>query len=652
MAALRLVFLLLLFPIWATGFAEDTVVITGSRRRSTEHTGRDGLKRKVVPRNSAGMQLDQVFGADAAFVAAQTGMETPASAPVPRIRGQNHKATEVWLDSFQLYDPWNDSAAFLEVDMRALGGVELASGSAHQGIPTMNPVGTLRYLFANRSGEWSRVGAVVNPIQGSGTHLLVQKETGSQLTITSRLFASSYQGHGRFSYFDDHGTPFNLNDDRLAERSNNAHQIMQVLPFVSVEWASSRLQLLGWKSNSAGGVPSTGALVSEAHYERSNDLFGAFYQLEPKAFRGLTLGLNAEGKASCSELVDPTFSLRLASQRVEQKLSSQKMTLFAEQVIGEQATLKVSGSIARTQLNTQSSSETQIDRAQKMLFLQSVFDLWSGAQLDLTYQVRESSSAQQAKSYPSYGFGVHQSIQRFTLYAQWMRYHRPPTLLEQYGDGERYLEASVALAAEHVAHREVGLLYRPRLWVHSVGVSLFEDTTSEKILFLPAYYGTFRAVNAEKTKISGMELLALLSLSEGFELDASYLYLRPEVLRDGYASTAIPMTPMHTLALQGRLDIFQFWLFSWQMLYRSKAYLDISNATELYHGTQHHVSLGASWLWEHVKWVASLRIQNLFDVKAEDIVSEQGLEGRTALMENPGYPLAGRSFSFELSLTF
>ena len=131
------------------------------------------------------------------------------------------------------------------------------------------------------------------------------------------------------------------------------------------------------------------------------------------------------------------------------------------------------------------------------------------------------------------------------VYGQWGSHERPPSILEEFGDGMR-IRGNATLQPETYRHHEVGLLDRHAR--ASWGVSLFHDEVSGKIAFLPSLLGTERAQNIRRVTLSGLDG-HLVWQRRAFELTTAMAYIRALDLRSGAPDSPLVGVPQQRLTV-------------------------------------------------------------------------------------------------------
>src|SRR5690606_13920930 len=117
----------------------------------------------------------------------------------------------------------------------------------------------------------------------------------------------------------------------------------------------------------------------------------------------------------------------------------------------------------------------------------------------------ETPEDERKREVTGYSQGLSWSNAYYLVYLQYGRLQRPPTLLEEFGNGGG-VRANPDLEPEAVEHKELGASYRTLSGSFGAGLALFQDDTKDKITFLPSVGQTMRAANVSKTRIQGAEL--------------------------------------------------------------------------------------------------------------------------------------------------
>ena len=94
---------------------------------------------------------------------------------------------------------------------------------------------------------------------------------------------------------------------------------------------------------------------------------------------------------------------------------------------------------------------------------------------------------------------------KFTSYAQISQTYRQPSVLEEFGSGNG-IQPNFDLESEETIHKEIGLHYSSGNRRHFANGSLFQDSTTDKIVFVQATQNTSKATNISSTETTGAEV--------------------------------------------------------------------------------------------------------------------------------------------------
>lgn len=224
---------------------------------------------------------------------------------------------------------------------------------------------------------------------------------------------------------------------------------------------------------------------------------------------------------------------------------------------------------------------------------------------------------------------------------------RPPSFLELLGDGGAYTPAP-GLKGERALAADLGLRgaygKSPRIEAEVVG---FVSSIRDLIVVEPLGYGTLRARNVGEARVLGAEASVALAAGPVRAL-ASYTRLLTEDRTAEAANRGAPLPgrPGHDLTLDASVAIGRLTLrYGFDLV--SQTTLDRAGTRELptriFHGVGAKLTLGSAQL------VA--QIDDLFDRRTIEVVSEGPRLQRYPTSDFLGYPLPGRRFTLAVRWT-
>ncbi len=660
---------LIFVSLWSTlAFGEvdaqadsvESMTVTAERLKERERASRTSQSIAIRPEESSRFDTTALLKEESALSFAETGRISPSGFTVPRIRGQDSRLTDVYLDDIQLQNPYNGLPLIEDLDLRAFGLLELHQGVSPIDVPNLNPVGTLRYRLKPADKSGLDLGTNFGAPYGQAIWALgLQKGEDQEL----RIYAREHQTSGHYPYYSDEGTPYNARDDQRKIRTNNDQRSQQLLPVYRRKIGDYSIQALGWLYASEGGLPTSSMVLPSDARESTHGHLGDL------SLRRDWADIPLLGDSEATFHVGHTEDKRETTDHDKRVLISSTAADMKVDSLREGLTFKSRREDVRTLLNYEG-SESRIEQAydgtlgtalkrqnhlalaglawtpfDSLLIEGKASNQWQHDHVDRRSGVilqGESNPPERTRQSPMQGVSVAFGDFANGLYAQYASAQRLPSLLEEFGDGSA-LRPNDLLKAEKLHHQEIGGFFS-----HAgieFGGAWYHDRTDDKIVFVPVLANASKALNIAKTTIDGYDLSAHYSIARAV-LAAKTSMLTP---LDTSLKThhQIPGIAKQVVVL----DWQQGWLSGLRShltaRYRSDIYRDVANSVKLPGAWIYDMNLDAAWR----RWQLGLALRNLLNTTAVDLDSGSS-HGRTALSDFAGAPLPGRQWVVSLVYHF
>jgi hypothetical protein len=192
---------------------------------------------------------------DASLAVPETGRISASGFALPRVRGEDVRFTEVYVEGMLLQDPYSGLPLVDELDLRAFGILVVHEGVPPPELASAGPIGVLDYRVAPAKAG-TLLGATVGQPYGVAGWALSTDATAGPDPWSFRVYARRHVTDGKYRYYDDHGTPYNTDDDTYRIRQDNQRQSSQILPVVAGPLLGGRLTALALAQSSNTGLPS------------------------------------------------------------------------------------------------------------------------------------------------------------------------------------------------------------------------------------------------------------------------------------------------------------------------------------------------------------------------------------------------------------
>ncbi|MFK7822618.1 MAG: TonB-dependent receptor [Oligoflexales bacterium] len=661
------------FPVFAN--PENKIWVYGKRKERFRRP-HAGKSLKLKPSESSRLFSDTHLKEDASLKPEETGRSSPSGFSLPKIRGQDQKLTEVWVEDALIHDPWEGLPLASELDLVAFGELSLVQGVSPADLMSLNPIGSLKYSVRKLGRSRSKLGFSVGEPYGSNFFARTfQHWNLGSMHGSSLLYGRSYQTDGRYHYYQDQGNPYDTESGSYQYRSNNDQKSLQLMPYTSLRIGKHYLNFIGLMSQSKSGIPGYGSFLSLAKQIKKGGFASAKYTYEfgnhssfliPTSFKLGTYYRDEVGHTSDPEHplldIEVNESRRMKVKRLDAGLLWQSVALHFDSKL----------QLGESQLETNQNQNTILAGQRKHIqgLFSSILNPLKNLSIEIKIldrmQVDQFSSKvetyQSSIGTPSLevshrmqAYSLASSLQGPSLlaYIQVAFYQRPPTMIEEFGDGNRVVP-SLFVKPETMVHHEIGLdyeLFAKKLTLH---IGAFLDCTSEKIAFVPALAYTYIAKNIENTLVRGGELAAEINWGHT-NLLASYTYLQPQILSRHFSGRVIPGLSRNSLILSASQYLNQFWNLRLRARYRSEAYRDMENSILVPNITTYDASSDYKiGFVKKYELSLGLSIINLTDIKTMPLTSpyDSNRKGLIAYSDVDGYPLPGRQCLLHVHLDF
>lgn len=662
---IRLITILFLSQPVAAEEAANEVLIRGERKASDE-ADLPGRGLVLTPKASTQQDLNTLLANESSVDFVETGKISGSGFSVPRLRGQDSRSTEIWIDDFLVQDPLSGLPLVDEIDLRAFGTVKLLRGITPLSVHTAHQRGMIQFIPDFSGSKLIRHAGISygRPHGTSGFGLITHPRPKSGPAY--RIFVRSHVTRGEYPYYNDYATPYYTADDVISTRENNHRQASMLAPFL--KWSDGRnvLKLSGILARSENGVPARNPhLKSYATEDNEQTLFNAGYSYHldsTPAFIPSYLRLTSHLHAGLN---------RIRNQNADQFGYSGDREI-ARRGAGTKgaAHWDFSHGVAEIALADQLTKITLDDAAEPAVTAsRAVTSAFAGADLMLpagfrffqklhvlrnTDRISDAWTRDQAfneargltKSGQATLSALAWSHGQVTTYVQHGQSTTLPSLLENFGDGGR-IRPSLSLRPQRETHQETGLTFGREDWLR-FGGSVFKDQTHDRIVFLPSISETSRAANLTKTTVRGYELHMDLR-GAWLESALTWTVMHPESLladgdrkkipgiaaKQGAASVSVHLSPT---------------LVKWQTRYRGAVWRDEDNIIQIPESVMHDLYLDVLTPFPPGEFRAGLSVLNIFDIRRSEIEASEHPDGKgaTAVSDLGGYPLPGRQLKATL----
>ena len=651
----------------------NVVEVWGPRAEITRPQ-RAGQSVIIRPEDETRFDTREQLRSEANLTLPDTGRINASGFSLPRVRGQDSRFTEVYLDGLKLQDPYLASPVIDDLDLRACGELAIYVGNPPPSLPTISPNGAIAYRLYMPLGRVSQFGLTVGQPYGTAVWALnsYQSEDGSSV----RLYARDHWSRGQFLYYDDNATPYNTADDKISEMRHNDRHGVQFLPSFTWQHDGHRISGIGlWDQSSTSLSARNSSLVSDAHDNSQQRVGRLSYNYRPESGNALwpsVAGMEVARYDDQTTVTDPSGKVLGAAQTNRRILAANNVAGILKWTYagaaGESAFF-LRPEISNTQIHADSGDAIDFNLRRRQESAYVGFDLAlpfrTRAEIKASITQLSDGAIGQKKMYslqdpspsrnlvlPGTSLGVSWQPGPLILYTQVASVKRAPTLLEQFGDGGLIRE-SLGLLPETTLHREVGWNWRIR--EQAAGVSLikqwtlrsaiFLDHTRDRIVLLQSLAQTLKAQNAATTDITGVEIAGDIAM---WDTSITLGYAHLDALDHSFASRVriIPGVAEH-VATANLSQIISIATLRWSSRYQSQVWRDSENSIAVPGYLIHDVTIDAKW----DKLSFGLGLYNVTDQRRLSIYASDTAAntGATSYSDYAGMPLPGRNWRVSVS---
>lgn len=661
----------------SAGFADsDNVIWVHGKRRERYRKPHAGKSLLLKPAAPSRFSTQGHIKEDASLNSLETGKMSASGFSLPKIRGQDQHLTEVWVEDALVHDPWEGLPLASELDLLAFGELSMLQGVSPPGLMSLNPIGSLRYLVRNQGKDAHKLGFGVGKPYGLKVFARgLQHWQTKQMYGRSLLYGRTYQTDGKYQYYHDHGNPYDPDSGTYEQRANNDQRSWQFMPYNSLQMGPHQVKIIALSYGGQAGTPGYGGFLSLARQHSRGGFLSTHYsyalnaKTNPLLPSQLTLGAYLRDDIrGTSDPEHPITGLAIEERR------KTKINRFQVGSIWEQGDFQLFSQLQFGKSELHASHNNDLIYAGIRNHMQGLLSstlkpfIPFTIELKLLQRLQLDTFSSKKDSYETeleppvldleqrmraYSLASSLQIGPLRSYFQAAFYHRPPTIIEEFGDGNRVMP-SLSLKPEAIKHYEAACdlaLISRKLSLH---IGAFADRTSNKISFVPALAYTYTAKNIEETLINGYEIATELTL-RGSRLLASYTYLQPKILSEHLSDRVIPGLSHDQFVLALGQNLKPDWLLHLRCNYRSEAYRDLENSilvpmvVTYDASSDYQVKLSENFLLS-----MGLSVINLADMKTMGIASpyDPSRKGLVAYSDLDGYPLPGRQWIMNVHLDF
>ncbi len=628
----------------------NTIQVFGYRPE-VEREDRPGKSLVIRPEDPTRFDTKAQLAREASLALPETGRVTAQGFAVPRIRGQDTRLTEVYVEDLLLQDPYSGLPLVDEIDLRAFGELAVYQGVAPVSLPTLNGIGVMQYRV-RPSNVRPTVGVTAGKPYGASAWGLTRGHVGSEEGYESdlRLYARRHVTDGRYDYYSDNGTPYNTDDDTHETRENNHRSSTQFMLYDHARLGpTTKLKFLLLSQESRNGLPVQNAnLASLAEQKAESHLVNLHWE---RALGDKILTLKTSGHEDQRRTVDPSHATLASRDSSGFQSSAASLGASLDFVPRPSFTrLSFDHEESRARVTSDDATSVKVRRATEKLALGSTvlvarvvtFEAKVLAlKLDDRFEERHRSTGTQGGSLAA---EVRHDLG--SVYAQAGKNRRAPSLLEEFGDGGTVLTSS-GVEPEKAEHLELGMN------AGGLGFAIFQDETRDRITLVPALAGTLRADNIGKTRVRGVEANAEAAFA-ATRLFASYTLLKPLDLTNENDVRILPFVAERQATAGIEQKVFDLTLRE-ASRYQGRVYRDLANSIVVPSYLVHDLSADTHVALDRVREVAfGLSVLNVTNVQRLAISSPgtAGNDGATSYSDVTGYALPGRQWRLTASVTF
>ncbi|MDP7038284.1 MAG: TonB-dependent receptor [Myxococcota bacterium] len=483
---------------------------------------------------------------------------------------------------------------------------------------------------------------------------------GLRTTLTSSIEKSL----GRFEYYDDQNTLYNLDDDQFRQRLNNDYTLFAYGLNLRHPIADAKIIFNHNGRIRQQGVPGTGTIQAQQTSAKEHE-FNQRLTMDSLSFLDKAIELKFAGDFLLTrrQFKDPQNEVGLGVSSMHSELQQWGVDSGFRYRFNKQNMLSLNPRWATKNYvqseNANEVSPLEIKHAEDSLYVGSAYRYILNAFLKLKISLRHSSSKYttthkntspetKVRSQTSPAITVMGHYKKVSWGLHTGNYHRFPTLLEFYGDGGKTSVPNIDLQPEQGQNVDLGLKFKitPNM---QTSLNLYASQSDNLILILQNSQQTLRAENISKNLIYGAEIAEHIKLSP-IALKLSYTYLmaqdKSEIL--GFHHNRLPGLAPHNIQTRLSYKAAAFKLYT-ENEFRSQSYLDRANQRLIPQRFFHHVGFQTNF--EKSPWHFALVVHNILNKRFENINLPDQIEkkARASIVDYMGYPLSGRLVKVSLT---
>lgn len=647
----------------------NRVVVRGRRpdQMRLEYPG-SGLR--FFPNGSSQDDLSTHMKRQAAFDVVPAERPSPFGFALPRVRGQDARFTQLFIDDLPLADPYAALPLIEEIDLPAFDSVETSSGVAPYELPAISLRGAMRFQLFDDEPSSTESDCAENLTGKLGIRVSSPVATTSwsrfdftKNDVKSRLYFRQLNSKGNYRYYDDNGTPLNHDDDEVIQRGNNHRASQFVMPAFWWRRGAATLKAFGVWNAAQQGLPSLIQASKSNSASQTNALglgrISVAWDLGSNNSMNAAVGMISDHRT----VNDPGGSILVVRDHDDRRIITRSGEMgWRGACVGGVVLCRVLIRSDQSVISPQGLSRgvVHVISAIRTVAPESTLGL-----IEAKADVAKYSGGVSGQVQPSWSVGWKlPAMFSFESYVQLATEVRPPSLLESEGDGARII-SSPSLAAEKTTHLELGLDQKSSEDDRAIHLALFRDDRRDAIVIVPSSISSYRAVNIPDTSsIIGVELAAEKSLEilnvGALRGSASWISFQS---RTGQDNLLIPGVPSDQGAISISQPLFRrAWrpvVARWTSRRRGVVYRDVANNIRLPPWWIHDAAFDIRWRCEieglcsrPVNFDIGLAVNNLADTMATSYSTSSGQHGKTGYSDVWGVPLPGRTWTMSLTSNF
>lgn len=650
-------------------------MIVRGRRPDQSRIEYPGSGLRFFPNGSSQDDLTSHLKRQGAFDAAPSERPSPFGFSLPRVRGQDARFTQLFVDDLPLADPYAALPLVEEMDLPAFDSVEATSGAAPFDLPAVASRGALRFrLFeGDQDQTWLGQEFSVPTLSGQKFGLRIAEPTATTSSLRaqssgenfrSRLYIRQLNSRGNFRYYDDNGTPLNREDDSVIRRRNNDRVSRFAMPAFLMRQGGTTLKGFGVWSQSRQGLPSllqrSGTNLAQQHHNLGIGRISIQQDAGPSDSFDAAVGLISDRRT----VDDPDGDILIVRDHDERLIMTRTGDVgWSGACVGMMAQCRILFRGDESELPSQKLARGTRHAMAAIRIAEGPSQFGS---IEVKVDAARYSGGEVGETRPAWSAGWQAPLRfDFRPYVQVASEMRPPSLLESEGDGARIIPSS-DIQPEEINHFEVGVDHDDESAFASLHMSMFHDNRQDAIVIVPSSISSYRAINlGEASSITGIEfsgekswdLFDVGALRSG----ASWVWFRSKS-GDGN-NLLIPGVPADQGAISVSQPLYRRpWrsaVARWTSRRRGRVYRDVANDVLLPPWWVHDAALDVKWRCDRGSIISlpldleiGFMATNVADAMATSYRTSAGQDGKTGYSDIWGIPLPGRAWMLSMGAGF